>query len=92
MSDHPFTVRTASQAHGAQPQANPAHFGKVVQRMPVYDMKAARTPGGISRLLGFDVVFEFAGERYQTRVPRNPGNRIAVDVVALAAGAVADFA
>ena len=32
------------------------------------------------RTVGFDVMYDYAGQRYSTRVPRDPGARMAVDV------------
>ena len=58
-------------------------FGIVVSRMPVYEpteLGGPAGPGRTTRLTGFDVVYDFAGERYWIRLPRNPGNRIALDV------------
>ncbi len=82
MNDHPFTVRARFPIPGNRCDGTQVRHGKVIQRMPVYDMtRSARTQNGaISRLLGFDVVYEVDGEQYRTRVARNPGNRIAVDV------------
>lgn len=33
-----------------------------------------------SRIVGYDVVYEFNGQRYDTRTARDPGDRIALDV------------
>ncbi len=33
-----------------------------------------------NRTLGYDVVYEYAGRRYSTRLPYDPGNRLAIDV------------
>ena len=93
MNDSHFAVHAGSSFYRDQDLSTQLPFGRVIQRMPVYDMTGAtKGPGGISRLLGFDVVFEFGGEHYRTRVPRNPGNRISVDVSTLAAEAVAGIA
>ena len=32
------------------------------------------------RTVGFDVMYDYAGQRYSTRVPRDPGARMAIDV------------
>jgi uncharacterized protein YcfJ len=33
-----------------------------------------------SRVLGYDVVYEYNGQRYTTRLPRDPGPRLAIDI------------
>ena len=88
-----FAVQAGGPFYRDQDQGPQLPFGKVIQRMPVYDMASAtKGPGGISRLLGFDIVFEFGGEHYQKRVSRNPGSRISVDVSTLSTEAVAAIA
>jgi hypothetical protein len=40
-----------------------------------------RTVNGYeSRIVGYDVVYEYNGERYTTRLPRDPGPRLAIDI------------
>lgn len=39
------------------------------------------------RTVGFDVMYDYAGQRYSTRVPRDPGARMAIDVRPAASGA-----
>jgi uncharacterized protein YcfJ len=33
-----------------------------------------------SRVVGYDVVYEYNGQRYATRLPRDPGPRLAIDI------------
>jgi len=33
-----------------------------------------------SRIVGYDVVYEYNGQRYTTRLPRDPGPRLAIDI------------
>ena len=33
-----------------------------------------------NRTVGYDVMYDYAGQRYSTRVPRDPGARMAIDV------------
>ena len=33
-----------------------------------------------SRIVGYDVVYEYHGQRYTTRLPRDPGPRLAIDI------------
>ena len=44
------------------------------------------------RTVGFDVMYDYAGQRYSTRVPRDPGARMAIDVRPAAAATRADEA
>ena len=57
-------------------------YGKVLNRMPVYESidPASNPSRRRTRLLGFDVIYDYAGELYSTRLPKNPGNRIALSV------------
>ncbi|MEO7056701.1 MAG: glycine zipper 2TM domain-containing protein [Caldimonas sp.] len=43
--------------------------------------RRCRTVGGYdNRVVGYDVVYDYNGQRYQTRLPRDPGPRLAIDV------------
>ena len=42
------------------------------------------------RTVGFDVMYDYAGQRYSTRVPRDPGARMAIDVRPAASANSAD--
>jgi uncharacterized protein YcfJ len=33
-----------------------------------------------SRIVGYDVVYEYNGQRYSTRLPNDPGSRLAIDI------------
>ncbi len=40
-----------------------------------------RTVSGYdNRIIGYDVVYEYNGQRYSTRLPRDPGPRLAIDI------------
>jgi uncharacterized protein YcfJ len=43
-----------------------------------------------NRIVGYDVVYEYHGQRYSTRLPQDPGARLAVDVRPAAANAPLD--
>ena len=45
-----------------------------------------------NRTVGYDVMYDYAGQRYSTRVPRDPGARMAIDVRPAAAATRADEA
>ncbi len=48
------------------------------QAVPV---RRCRTVNGYeSRVIGYDVVYEYSGQRYTTRLPSDPGPRLAIDV------------
>jgi len=52
--------------------------------------RCATLTGYQNRIVGYDVVYEYRGQRYSTRMAQDPGQRIALDVnVAPAGGAVA---
>ncbi|HEY8707327.1 MAG TPA: hypothetical protein VIM34_04960, partial [Burkholderiaceae bacterium] len=40
-----------------------------------------------NRVVGYDVVYEYAGQRYSTRMARDPGRQIAISVQPVDAGA-----
>jgi uncharacterized protein YcfJ len=43
--------------------------------------RQCRTVGGYeSRVVGYDVVYDYHGQRYSTRLARDPGRRLAIDV------------
>jgi uncharacterized protein YcfJ len=41
-----------------------------------------------NRVVGYDVVYEYNGQRYSARMPQDPGQRIALDVTVAPAGSV----
>ncbi|HEY2561018.1 MAG TPA: glycine zipper 2TM domain-containing protein [Caldimonas sp.] len=44
-------------------------------------VQRCRTVNGYeNRIVGYDVVYEYHGQRYSTRLPQDPGQRLAVDV------------
>ena len=44
-------------------------------------VQRCRTVNGYeSRIVGYDVVYEYHGQRYTTRLPRDPGPRLAIDI------------
>jgi uncharacterized protein YcfJ len=52
--------------------------------------RCATVTGYQNRVVGYDVVYEYRGQRYSTRMAQDPGQRIALDVnVAPAGGAAA---
>lgn len=78
--------------HGAGRAAATA-IGAVTGAVVGNNVEAATTPPVVvngqqcqtvtrydNRLIGYDVVYEYRGQRYTTRVPRDPGSRIAVNV------------
>lgn len=40
----------------------------------------------VNRVIGYDVTYDYQGQRYQARVPQDPGERIAVNVSVTATG------
>ncbi len=64
----------AGSVIGNQVEANGAPVGEVTvqhcQPVAAYE----------SRTVGYDVVYEYAGQRYTTRLASDPGERLAVDV------------
>ncbi|MGE0314368.1 MAG: hypothetical protein AB7P21_22365 [Lautropia sp.] len=88
MTEIRCTVCAAKLIDAPSPRCAGLRHATVIRRMPVYDANGVRKHGDVGRPIGFDVVFELDGERYSTRLPRNPGNRITVAGCALAAGVV----
>jgi hypothetical protein len=44
-------------------------------------VRQCRTVNGYeTRVVGYDVVYEYHGQRYSTRLPNDPGPRLAIDV------------
>ena len=44
-------------------------------------VRSCRTVGAYeNRVVGYDVVYDYNGQRYTTRLPRDPGSRLAIDV------------
>ena len=44
-------------------------------------VRSCRTVNGYeNRVVGYDVVYEYNGQRYTTRLPNDPGSRLAIDV------------
>ena len=56
-------------------------YGTVVSREPIYEDVRQHAEGEPqrNRPIGFDVIYEFGGERYEVRVQKNPGTRIALN-------------
>ncbi len=48
--------------------------------VPVTTTNCVSSRSTESRVIGYDVVYEFNGQRYQTRTTRDPGARIALEV------------
>jgi uncharacterized protein YcfJ len=64
----------AGSAIGNNVEANNGAVSTVASRR-------CRTVGGVDyRVVGYDVVYDYNGQRYQTRLPRDPGPRLAIDV------------
>src|SRR6478672_11758833 len=65
-------VAGAAIGNNVEANANPP------QSVPV---QHCRTVNGYeSRVVGYDVVYEYHGQRYTTRLPRDPGPRLAIDI------------
>lgn len=72
----------AGAAVGDQVEANAAPVAAVpVQRC--HTVSTSR-----EEVLGYDVMYEYAGQRYSTRMARDPGTRLAIDVRPLESGAL----
>jgi len=54
--------------------------------VPVRRCQTTRTTE--NRIVGYDVVYDYAGQRYSTRMARDPGQRVAVTVQPAEAGAL----
>ncbi|HSC62509.1 MAG TPA: glycine zipper 2TM domain-containing protein [Caldimonas sp.] len=65
-------VAGAAVGNGVEANANPP------QSVPVQRCRSVNAYE--SRVVGYDVVYEYRGQRYTTRLPNDPGPRLAVDV------------
>jgi len=65
-------VAGAAIGNNVEANANPP------QSVPVQNCRTVN--GYESRVVGYDVVYEYHGQRYRTRLPNDPGARLAVDV------------
>ena len=72
----------AGAAVGDQVEANAAP----VSAVPVQRCHTVSTYR--EEVLGYDVMYEYAGQRYSTRMARDPGTRLAIDVRPLQDGAL----
>ncbi|MEO6031897.1 MAG: glycine zipper 2TM domain-containing protein, partial [Burkholderiaceae bacterium] len=72
----------AGAAVGDQVEANAAPISSV----PVRRCHSVSTYR--EQVLGYDVMYEYAGQRYSTRMARDPGARLAIDVRPLESGAL----
>jgi len=72
-------VAGAAIGNNVEANANPPSTAMVRQCQTVSSVE--------NRIVGYDVVYDYAGQRYTTRMARDPGQRVPVDVNVSAAGA-----
>jgi uncharacterized protein YcfJ len=54
-------------------------YAQVLRASPVYEAGAGRAPVE-RRIVGYDVEYQYKGEKYMSRLAQDPGNRLRVRV------------
>jgi uncharacterized protein YcfJ len=71
----------ASAQSGERPVDENVTYGyaQVLRASPVYDSGYARAPTE-RKIVGYDVEYQYKGEKYMSRLVHDPGNRLRVRV------------